>query len=159
MEVTAFVVDEADPRGAVVIVTRLSSGALAVTRHGFLQGEPDSHWSWVSVRGSRGLAESVRAPGERAWAVRFRTEGWAAPDGRTREKERLRPRSSSPGRPVERRDEGRCGCCGRSAPRWRRAAAPGGRTGRRGGVPGGRGGAESLANGSRPVTVPAVPGA
>ncbi|MCP9943997.1 Gfo/Idh/MocA family oxidoreductase [Streptomyces somaliensis] len=160
VEVTAFVVDEADPRGAVVIVTRLSSGALAVTRHGFLQGEPDSHWSWVSVRGSRGLAESVRAPGERAWAVRFRTEGWAAPDGRTREKERLPPPLLLAGRPVERRDEGTVRVL-----RAFRATVEEGRpplVDVRAAVAAslvGVAGAESLANGSRPVTVPAVPGA
>ncbi|MCQ0024898.1 Gfo/Idh/MocA family oxidoreductase [Streptomyces somaliensis DSM 40738] len=160
VEVTAFVVDEADPRGVVVMVTRLSSGALAVTRHGFLQGEPDSHWSWVSVRGSRGLAESVRAPGERAWAVRFRTEGWAAPDGRTRDEERLPPPLLLAGRPVGRRDEGTVRVL-----RAFRATVEEGRpplVDVRAAVAAslvGVAGAESLANGSRPVTVPAVPGA
>lgn len=74
VEVSAFRVDEADPRAAVVMNVRLSDGSLAVTRHGFLQGEPESHWSWVSVRGTRALAESVRAAGERAWSVRVRRE-------------------------------------------------------------------------------------
>ncbi|OEU96018.1 oxidoreductase [Streptomyces oceani] len=88
VEVTAFPVDEADPRSAVVLAVRLSSGALALTRHGFLQGEPDSHWSWVSVRGNRALAESVRARGERAWSVRLRAEGWTRPDDQAYEEER-----------------------------------------------------------------------
>ncbi|MDI6411199.1 Gfo/Idh/MocA family oxidoreductase [Streptomyces albus] len=77
VEVTAHPVGR-DPRPmAVVLVTRLSTGALAVTRQTFLQGEPDSHWSWLSVRGSRGLAESLRAPGQDAWSVRLRNEPWA----------------------------------------------------------------------------------
>ncbi|MGW6619816.1 Gfo/Idh/MocA family protein [Nocardia sp. NPDC055002] len=87
-EVTAFPVDTTDSRSAVVMVVRLSGGGLAVTRHGFLQGEPDSHWSWVSVRGTEGLAESVRAPGARAWSVRVRKEGWTTGDGVTRDEER-----------------------------------------------------------------------
>ncbi|MFD3426986.1 Gfo/Idh/MocA family protein [Nocardia fluminea] len=87
-EVTAFSVDSTDVRAAVVMVVRLSGGGLAVTRHGFLQGEPDSHWSWMSVRGTEGLAESVRASGARAWSVRVRNEGWTARDGITRDEER-----------------------------------------------------------------------
>ncbi|GAB2808162.1 Gfo/Idh/MocA family protein [Streptomyces daliensis] len=106
VEVTAFLADESEPRAAVVMAVRLSTGALALTRHGFLQGEPDSHWSWVSVRGARALAESVRAPGERAWSVRIRTEAWASPDGRTREEERTPPPYTLNGRPVERAAEG-----------------------------------------------------
>lgn len=116
-EVTAFVVDEQDARTAVVLVVRLSGGVLAICRHGFLQGEPDSHWSWLSVRGERGLAESVRGAGERAWAVRLRQEAWVPPDGQVREEERLPPRlhlpPSTPPRqdgpeqhPVERHVEG-----------------------------------------------------
>lgn len=62
---------------AVVMATRLSTGALALTRQTFLQGEPDSHWSWLSVRGTEGLAESLRAPGRDAWSVRLRNEPWA----------------------------------------------------------------------------------
>ncbi|WP_106401150.1 Gfo/Idh/MocA family protein [Actinocorallia populi] len=91
VEVTAFSADEHDPRAAVVMAIRLSSGALAITRHGFLQGEPDSHWSWVSARGTRALAESVRGPAEEAWSVRIRSEAWANPDGRTREERRVPP--------------------------------------------------------------------
>ncbi|GAA2253731.1 hypothetical protein GCM10010145_21970 [Streptomyces ruber] len=106
VEVTAFRADDAERPTAVVMATRLSSGALALTRHGFLQGEPDSHWSWISVRGTRALAESVRALGDRAWSVRVRTEGWAAPDGRTREEERVPPPFSLAGEPVDRRAEG-----------------------------------------------------
>ncbi|MFF7247027.1 Gfo/Idh/MocA family protein [Embleya sp. NPDC008237] len=106
VEVTAFAADEGDPRAAVVLVVRLSGGALAVTRHGFLQGEPDSHWSWISVRGTRALAESVRGPGPRAWSVRVRTEGWAAPDGRLRDEERVPPALSLDGATVERAAEG-----------------------------------------------------
>ena len=103
-EVTAFLVDEQDARTAVVLVVRLSGGVLAICRHGFLQGEPDSHWSWLSVRGERGLAESVRGEGERAWAVRLRQEAWATPDGRVREEERLPPRLCLPPNPRPPRD-------------------------------------------------------
>ncbi|WP_342748442.1 Gfo/Idh/MocA family oxidoreductase [Streptomyces uncialis] len=109
VEVSAFTVDEADPRAAVVMTVRLSSGALAVTRHGFLQGEPDSHWSWVGVRGTRGLAESVRAPGARAWSVRVRGESWTAPPGAAatvRDEERVPPPLTLGGRTVERAAEG-----------------------------------------------------
>ncbi|KRV50232.1 oxidoreductase [Wenjunlia vitaminophila] len=106
VEVSAFSVDVADPRAAVVLTVRLSSGALAVTRHGFLQGEPDSHWSWICARGTRGLAESVRAPGERAWSVRVRAEAWATADGRVREEERVPPPLSHAGTAVERGEEG-----------------------------------------------------
>ncbi|WP_091798857.1 Gfo/Idh/MocA family protein [Prauserella marina] len=105
-EVTAFSIDEADPRAAVVMTVRLSTGALAVTRHGFLQGEPDSHWSWLSVRGSRALAESVRGQGEQAWSVRVRAEAWATPDGVTRDEIRVPPALSLDGTNVERSAEG-----------------------------------------------------
>lgn len=87
-DVAAFPVDSTDPRSAVVMVVRLDDGGLAVTRHGFLQGEPDSHWSWFSARGTEGLAESVRAPGERAWTVRVRKESWTDPGGSVRDEER-----------------------------------------------------------------------
>ncbi|WP_280341835.1 Gfo/Idh/MocA family protein [Nocardia neocaledoniensis] len=87
-EVSAFLVDTTDPRTAAVLVVRLSGGGLAIARHGFLQGEPDSHWSWVSIRGTAGIAESLRAPGERAWSVRVRREAWTAPDGIVRDEER-----------------------------------------------------------------------
>lgn len=106
VEVTAFRADDADPRAAVVMAVRLSTGALAVTRHGFLQGEPDSHWSWVSVRGTRALAESVRAPGERAWSVRLRREAWASPDATTHDAELVPPRLLVAGTSVDRKAEG-----------------------------------------------------
>ncbi|MBB6400252.1 putative dehydrogenase [Actinomadura coerulea] len=106
VEVAAFPVDEADPRAAVVMNIRLSTGALAVTRHGFLQGEPDSHWSWVSVRGTRALAESVRGPGEQAWSVRFRAEEWTTPEGTVREEIRVPPALTLNGEPVQRNAEG-----------------------------------------------------
>ncbi|WP_218021033.1 Gfo/Idh/MocA family protein [Nocardia crassostreae] len=62
VEVTALPIgpDTARPVAALMTI-RLSSGALAVTRHGFLAGETASHWSWVSVRGAHGTAESIRA--------------------------------------------------------------------------------------------------
>ena len=87
-EVAAFPVDSTDTRPAVVMLVRLDNGGLAVTRHGFLQGEPDSHWSWFSARGTEGLAESVRAPGWRAWSVRVRKESWTDPAGHLRDEER-----------------------------------------------------------------------
>ena len=87
-EVSAFPVDSADPRSAVVMLVRLDDGGLAITRHGFLQGEPDSHWSWFSARGTEGLAETVRAPGDRAWSVRVRKESWTDPGARVRDEER-----------------------------------------------------------------------
>ncbi|MEU4416924.1 Gfo/Idh/MocA family protein [Nocardia salmonicida] len=106
-EVTAFHVDSADARAAVVMVVRLSGGGLAITRHGFLQGEPDSHWSWVSVRGTEGLAESVRAPGGRAWSVRVRKEGWTDRSGVTRDEERTpAPMTLPDGTLVEPKAEG-----------------------------------------------------
>ncbi|MFC8381118.1 hypothetical protein [Nocardia sp. NPDC057272] len=40
------------------------------------------------MRGTEGLAESVRAPGARAWSVRVRKEGWTTGDGVTRDEER-----------------------------------------------------------------------
>lgn len=105
IEVSAFPVDTADARAAVVMMVRLSGGGLAISRHGFLQGEPDSHWSWVSVRGTEGLAESVRAPGDRAWSVRVRTEGWVG--GATVDEERApTPRYLADGTPVEPKAEG-----------------------------------------------------
>ncbi|MBV2364059.1 Gfo/Idh/MocA family protein [Streptomonospora nanhaiensis] len=106
LDVAAHTVDGDRPDSAAVLVVRLSTGALAVTRHGFLQGEPDSHWSWVSARGTRGLAESVRAPGERSWSLRVRTEAWAAPGGVPREEERTPPPLEIGGGVVPRADEG-----------------------------------------------------
>ncbi|WP_171163710.1 Gfo/Idh/MocA family protein [Streptomyces sp. I05A-00742] len=159
VEVTAFQAHEADPDQAVVMTVRLSTGALAVTRHGFLQGEPDSHWSWLSVRGTRALAESVRAPGERAWSVRVRAEGWTRSDGVTHEEERVPPPLTLDGRPVERQAEGTV------------RVLQGFRATVEHGEPPlvpvrpavaaslvGVAGAESLKNGSRPVRVPDISG-
>lgn len=157
VEVSAFSVDKKDPRAAVVMTVRLSTGAMALTRHGFLQGEPDSHWSWLSVRGTKALAESVRAAGERSWSVRVRTEGWATPDGHAREEERTPVPLVLAGKPVARGAEGTV--------RVLRAFRA---TMERGGSPlvpvrpavaaslVGVAGAESLANGSRPVPVPVL---
>ncbi|MFE1360887.1 Gfo/Idh/MocA family protein [Streptomyces harbinensis] len=155
VEVTAFPVDEHRPRDAVVLTVRLSTGALAVTRHGFLQGEPDSHWSWLSARGTRGLAESVRAPGERSWSVRLRSEAWTRADGAAHEEEREAPPLILAGRPVARRDEGTV------------RILQGFRATVEGGAPplipvrpavaaslAGVAGARSLENGSQPVRVP-----
>jgi predicted dehydrogenase len=105
-EVSAFVVDQHVPRSAVVLVVRLSTGALAVSRFTFLQGEPDSHWSWVSVRGTQGLAESARAPGERAWSVRLRRDAWASGTGEALEEERVPPVLQLAGDAVDRAAEG-----------------------------------------------------
>ncbi|MBA0051018.1 Gfo/Idh/MocA family oxidoreductase [Streptomyces sp. AJS327] len=105
VEVTAHPVLPGPRPGATVLVVRLSSGALAVTRQTFLQGEPDSHWSWVSVRGTRGLAESARAPGDEAWVVRVRREPWAN-GGTVRDVRRDPPRLRRGGRLVERAEEG-----------------------------------------------------
>lgn len=105
-EVTAFPVNDADPRPAVVMAVRLSTGALAITRHGFLQGEPESHWSWVSVRGSTGLIESARLPGEEAWHVRLRKEGWALDQTEAVEETLQARRVEVNGRLVSRHDEG-----------------------------------------------------
>ncbi|ADB33052.1 oxidoreductase domain protein [Kribbella flavida DSM 17836] len=106
VEVTAFAVDADDPRAAVTIVVRLSTGALAITRHGFLQGEPDSHWSWLSVRGSHALAESLRAAGDSAWSVRVRREAWTRQDGAPHEEVRTPSALTRDGRPVDRGAEG-----------------------------------------------------
>lgn len=88
------------------MTNRLSTGALAITRHGFLQGGPDSHWSWMSVRGTRALAESARAAGERSWSVRVRAEGWTRGAAVAHEDERVPPPFVLNGQAVERRDEG-----------------------------------------------------
>ncbi|MFF7626239.1 Gfo/Idh/MocA family protein [Streptomyces cyaneofuscatus] len=159
LEVVAFQAHEADPGQAVVMTVRLSTGALAVTRHGFLQGEPESHWSWLSVRGTRALAESVRASGERAWSVRVRAEGWTRSDGVTHEEERVAPPLTLDGGPVERQAEGTV------------RVLQGFRATVEHGEPPlvpvrpavaaslvGVAGAESLRNGSRPVRVPDVSG-
>ncbi|MFG3256320.1 Gfo/Idh/MocA family protein [Streptomyces sp. NPDC048172] len=105
VEVAAHPVGADERPMAVVLVTRLSTGALAVTRQTFLQGEPDSHWSWLSVRGSEGLAESLRAPGRDAWSVRVRREGWAS-GGETREEIRAPEAVHVGGGPVDPMEEG-----------------------------------------------------
>ncbi|MDJ1131340.1 Gfo/Idh/MocA family protein [Streptomyces iconiensis] len=105
VEVTAHPVGTAARPMAVVLVTRLSTGALAVTRQTFLQGEPDSHWSWLSVRGSQGLAESLRAPGEDSWSVRLRNEPWAH-GGSLRDEVRTPPPVRVGGNAVSRMEEG-----------------------------------------------------
>ncbi|MFH9730510.1 Gfo/Idh/MocA family protein [Streptomyces sp. NPDC017260] len=157
VEVSAFPVDAADPRSAVVMAVRLSTGALALTRHGFLQGEPASHWSWISVRGTRALAESVRADGERSWSVRVRTEGWATPEGHAREEERVPPPLTLAGEPVARAAEGTVLLLRAFRATMEHGEPP--LVPVRPAVAAslvGVAGAESLAHGSRPVPVPAV---
>ena len=113
----AHAVVDADRPSAGVMVVRLSSGALAVARHGFLQGEPDSHWSWLSVRGDRGLVENVRARGEDAWSVQIRVEPWASVGGEARDEVVVPPPMVLAGERVERAAEGTAavlvGCQGR----------------------------------------------
>ncbi|MEU1785871.1 Gfo/Idh/MocA family oxidoreductase [Streptomyces sparsogenes] len=155
VEVSAFPADEADPNNAVVMTVRLSTGALAVTRHGFLQGESDSHWSWLSVRGQRAFAESVRAAGARSWSVRVRAEGWTQADGVTREEERVPPSLMLDGRPVERQAEGTVRVLQGFRATVERGEPP--LVPVRPAVAAslvGVAGAESLENGSRPVRVP-----
>lgn len=106
MQVTAFPVHTSSPRQACVMAVRLSTGALALTRNGFLQGEPDSHWSRLSVHGTRAAAESGRSPGERAWSVRVRHQGWTRADGHTHEAEHTAPPVLVDGEPVPRGQEG-----------------------------------------------------
>jgi predicted dehydrogenase len=157
VEVSAFPADEADPRAAVVMAVRLSTGALALTRHGFLQGEPDSHWSWISVRGTRALAESVRAAGERSWSVRVRTEGWATPEGHAREEERAPVPLTLAGEPVARGNEGTVRLLRTFRATVERGEPP--LVPVRPAVAAslvGVAGAQSLAEGSRPVPVPVV---
>ncbi|MGP3991186.1 Gfo/Idh/MocA family protein [Streptomyces sp. 3N207] len=100
VEVTAHPVGPSERPMAVVLATQLSTGALALTRQTFLQGEPDSHWSWLSVRGTRGLAESLRAPGDAAWSVRLRNEPWAN-GGSLRDEIYPPQRTTLYGRPVD----------------------------------------------------------
>ncbi|MFB6503079.1 MULTISPECIES: Gfo/Idh/MocA family protein [unclassified Streptomyces] len=155
VEVSAFRAHEADPARAVVMTVRLSTGALAVTRHGFLQGEPDSHWSWLSVRGTRALAESVRASGERSWSVRVRAEGWTRDDGVAHEEERAAPPLTLDGQPVERRAEGTVRVLQGFRATVERGEPP--LVPVRPAVAAslvGVAGAESLKNGSRPIPVP-----
>lgn len=159
VEVTAFDLGETDRRTAALLVVRLSSGALAVTRHGFLQGEPGSHWSWVSARGTTALAESVRGLGERSWTVRFQADGWTRPDGVAVEEERTPPAMSLNGRPVERDAEGSVRLLQGFRATVERGAPP--LVPVRPAVAAslvGVAGAESLGDGSRPVPVPDVSG-
>lgn len=106
VQVTAFTVHTASPRQASVMAVRLSTGALALTRNGFLQGEPDSHWSRISVHGTRAAAEAGRSLGESAWSVRVRHPGWARADGHTREDEHIAPPVLVDDVAVERGQEG-----------------------------------------------------
>ncbi len=155
VEVAAFSADEANPRDAVVMTVRLSTGALAITRHGFLQGEPDSHWSWLSVRGTRALAESVRSAGERSWSVRVRAEGWIRGTAAAHEEERVPPPFVLNGQEVERRDEGTVRILQGFKATVERGELP--LVPVRPAVAAslvGVAGAESLKNGSRPIPVP-----
>lgn len=158
VEVAAFPVGAHESRPAAMVMTiRLSDGALAITRHGFLSGEVDSHWSWVSVRGGHGLAESVRATGEHAWSIRVRQEGWAQPDGQTR----VARRSPGPylvnGEPIDRMAEGTVAILEGFRATVDRGAPP--LVPVRAAVAAslvGVAGAESLTKGSQPVSVPDV---
>ncbi|MGX6509006.1 Gfo/Idh/MocA family protein [Rhodococcus sp. SJ-2] len=107
VEVNAFSIGPDDARpAAVVLAIRLSDGTLAVARHGFLAGETGSHWSWVSVRGSHGIAGSERVTGEEAWSVRVRLEGWAQADGLVREQIRVPDPYVADDEPIDRMAEG-----------------------------------------------------
>jgi predicted dehydrogenase len=107
VEVSAFPVGPGGDRpAAVVLAIRLSDGTLALARHGFLTGETGSHWSWISVRGGHGMAESLRTTGEEAWSVRVRAEGWAQADGQTREAVRVPGPYLVNDEPIDRMAEG-----------------------------------------------------
>ncbi|MBO8200031.1 Gfo/Idh/MocA family oxidoreductase [Streptomyces smyrnaeus] len=156
VEVTAHPVGTGERPMAVVLATRLSTGALALTRQTFLQGEPDSHWSWLSVRGSRGLAESLRAPGEAAWSVRLRNEPWAH-GGSLRDEVRRPPRTVLYGEQVAPAEAGTA----RIVEAFRRTVTEGAppRVPVRAAVAAslvGVAGARSLRQGSVPVPVPDV---
>lgn len=159
IEVTAFPVDSKDPRPAVVMVVRLSTGALAVTRHGFLQGEPSSHWSWVSVRGTRGLIESLRSSGDNAWDVRLTKAEWATSSREAVEEIRSADRVELNGETVDRHNEGTVLMLQAFKATVEQGAAP--LISVRAAVAAslvGVVGAESLALGSRPVPFPDVSG-
>lgn len=157
VEVSAFPVGPGDRPAAVVLTIRLSDGTLALARHGFLAGEPDSHWSWISVRGAHGLAESLRTSGDSAWSVRVRSEGWARPDGRAHEEIR-RPRPYQvDNEPVDPMAEGTVALLEGFHAAVEHGAAP--LIPVRPAVAAslvGVAGAESLARGSQPVLVPDV---
>ncbi|WP_344561485.1 Gfo/Idh/MocA family oxidoreductase [Streptomyces axinellae] len=158
MQVTAHPVGTGPRPMAVVLVTWLSTGALALTRQTFLQGEPDSHWSWLSVRGTEGLAESLRAPGRDAWSVRLRNEPWAH-GGSLRDEVRAAEPVRLYGEVVE---PGEVGTARVVEAFWRtvtEGAPP--RVPVRAAVAAslvGVAGARSLAEGSRPVALPDVAG-
>ncbi|NEW38741.1 Gfo/Idh/MocA family oxidoreductase [Nocardia cyriacigeorgica] len=158
VEVSTFPVGpDGDRPAAVVLVIRLSDGTLALARHGFLAGETDSHWSWISVRGAHGLAESMRTSGESAWSVRVRTEGWAQPDGQTREEVREPRHYQVSGEPIDRMAEGTVAVLEGFRASIERGAAP--LIPVRPAVAAslvGIAGAISLASGSAPVRVPSV---
>ncbi|MBF6240450.1 Gfo/Idh/MocA family oxidoreductase [Nocardia otitidiscaviarum] len=162
VEVTAHRLGPGDRPAASQLTIRLSTGALAVARQGFLSGEVGSHWSWMSVRGSHGSAETVRGTGADAWSVRIRQEGWARPDGRTVELERTPPPYSLHGTAVDHHAAGTVALLEGFRATVERGAPP--LIPVRPAVAAalvGVAGAESLATGSRPVPVPnvaAVPG-
>lgn len=158
VEVTAHPVGAGERPMAVVLAVRLSTGALALTRQTFLQGEPDSHWSWLSVRGSEGLAESLRAPGDAAWSVRLRNEPWAH-GGSLRDEVRTPPEVRVAGATVSRMEEGTA----RVVEAFRRTVTEGAppRVPVRTAVAAslvGVAGARSLAEGSVPVRMPDIAG-
>ncbi len=158
VEVTAHPVGTGERPMAVVMATRLSTGALALTRQTFLQGEPDSHWSWLSVRGTEGLAESLRAPGRDAWSVRLRNEPWAH-GGSLRDEVRVPESLQLYGEAVDPMEAGTA----RVVEAFWRTVTEGAppRVPVRAAVAAslvGVAGAHSLAEGSRPVAVPDVAG-
>ncbi len=111
------------------------------------------------MRGAHGVAESLRAPGERAWSVRIRREGWARPDGQTRETRRTPPRYLVNGEPIDRMAEGTVAILEGFRATAERGAPP--LVPVRAAVAAslvGVAGARSLAKGSQPVPVPDVAG-
>lgn len=99
VEVSAFSVDKKDPRAAVVMTVRLSTGAMALTRHGFLQGNPTATGagsrSAVTRRWPSPSGPQANGPGRSASARRAGRPRTATPVRRN-----APPcRSSSPGNP------------------------------------------------------------
>ncbi|HEU4657398.1 MAG TPA: Gfo/Idh/MocA family oxidoreductase [Capillimicrobium sp.] len=157
VEVTALAVDPGERPLAVVLALRMATGALAVTKHGFLQGEHDSHYCWASVRGTRALAESRRATGDAAWTVRLREEAWVAGAPHPREVEHVPPPLVLDGARVAREHEGEARIAAAFAATVTAGAPP--LVGVREAVAAslvGVAGARSLAEGGRPVAVPAL---
>ncbi|MEU8896110.1 Gfo/Idh/MocA family oxidoreductase [Nocardia sp. NPDC048505] len=159
-QLTAHSIGPGGDRPAAVLLTiRLSDGTLALARHGFLAGESGSHWSWLSLRGAHGLAESLRTTGEAAWSIRVRQEGWSRPDGTTHEDHRSPSPYLLDNAPIDRMAEGtvvilqgfRSTVTQGSPPlipvRPAVAAALVGIAG-----------AESLSQGSNPITIPDISG-